>query len=105
VNDSEKKVATGKEQLLLGELDKALQLFREAAEMDRDNSSAHLNMGIALKLKGDRLGAREALERAKELDPHGPVGAEAERILATMPGSTGVQVVGPSASRWPPGPS
>jgi tetratricopeptide (TPR) repeat protein len=84
VNDSEKKVATGKEQLLLGELERALALFQEAVEMDRDNASAHLNMGIALKLKGDRFGARESLEKAKSLDPHGPFGAEAERILLTM---------------------
>jgi tetratricopeptide (TPR) repeat protein len=84
VNDSEKKVATGKEQLLLGELDRALALFQEAVEMDRDNATAHLNMGIALKLKGDRAAARTALEKAKSLDPHGPFGAEAERILLTM---------------------
>lgn len=84
VNDSEKKVATGKEQLLLGELDRALALFQEAVEMDRDNAAAHLNMGIALKLKGDRAGARESLEKAKSLDLHGPFGAEAERILLTM---------------------
>jgi len=84
VNDSEKKVATGKEQLLLGELDRALALFQEAVEMDRDSASAHLNMGIARKLKGDRFGARESLEKAKSLDPHGPFGAEAERILLTM---------------------
>src|SRR4051812_15039715 len=86
VNDSEKKVATGKEQLLLGELDRALALFREAVEMDRDSSSAHLNMGIALKLKGDRAAARVALEQAKALDPHGAFGSEAERILLTMTG-------------------
>ncbi|HEY8211138.1 MAG TPA: tetratricopeptide repeat protein [Myxococcaceae bacterium] len=86
VNDSEKKVATGKEQLLLGELDRALALFQEAVEMDRESASAHLNMGIALKLKGDRAAARTALERAKSLDPHGAFGSEAERILLTMTG-------------------
>jgi tetratricopeptide (TPR) repeat protein len=87
VNDSEKKVATGKEQLLLGELDRALALFKEAVEMDRDNAAAHLNMGIALKLKGEREEARKALERTRKLNPHGPFGAEAERILASMPAS------------------
>jgi len=97
VNDSEKKVATGKEQLLLGELDRALALFREAVEMDRDSASGHLNMGIALKLKGDREEARKALERTRELDPHGPFGSEAERILLTMgpaPGQPGQQAAG-----------
>jgi tetratricopeptide (TPR) repeat protein len=85
VNDSEKKVALGKEQLLLGELDRALALFREAVDMQRDNPAAFLNLGIALKLKGDRPAARDALERTRALDPHGPFGSEAERILATMP--------------------
>jgi tetratricopeptide (TPR) repeat protein len=89
VNDSEKKVATGKQQLLLGELDRALALFQEAVEMDRDNPSAHLNQGIALKLKGDRGAARAALERAHSLDPHGPFGSEAERILLAMEGAQG----------------
>src|SRR5258707_553009 len=56
-----------------------------AVEMDRDSPSAHLNMGIALKLKGARGEARTALERARALDPHGPFGSEAERILLTMP--------------------
>jgi len=92
VNDSEKKVATGKEQLLLGELDRALALFGEAVEMDRDNASAHLNMGIALKLKGDRAAARTALEKAKSLDPHGAFGSEAERILLTMTGGQAATV-------------
>lgn len=102
VNDSEKKVATGKEQLLLGELDRALALFREAVEMDRDNPSAHLNMGIALKLKGERDAAREALERAQELDPHGGFGSEAERILLTMPAPPGQKAAGGEAGpRWP----
>lgn len=85
VNDSEKKVQLGKEQLLLGELDRALALFREAVEMQRDSPSAFLNLGIGLKLKGERPAARSALERTRELDPHGPFGSEAERILATMP--------------------
>lgn len=85
VNDSEKKILAGKEKLLRGDLDEALQLFRQAADMDRDNPHVHLNIGIALKLRGDRLGAREALERAKQLDPHGAIGEEAEKVLSTLP--------------------
>ncbi|MHB8874134.1 MAG: tetratricopeptide repeat protein [Myxococcaceae bacterium] len=84
VNDSEKRIARGKEELLSGEVDKALECFREALAMDRDNPRVHLNLGVALKLKGDFAGARVALEQAKELDPEGPVGAEAERLLSGM---------------------
>jgi Flp pilus assembly protein TadD len=52
--------------------------------MESSNPKAHLNLGIALKLKGDREGARNALERARLLDSKGPVGADAERLLASL---------------------
>lgn len=84
VNDSEKKVQQGKEALLTGELDVALALFQEAVEMEPDSANAHLNLGVALKLKGLAAEARASLEKAKGLDPKGPVGAEAERMLATL---------------------
>lgn len=84
VNDADKRVQAGKEALLAGDLDEALALFREALAMDRDNVSAHLNVGVALKLKGDRVGALASFERAKMLDPEGPLGAEAERLAAPL---------------------
>jgi hypothetical protein len=52
--------------------------------MDRDNAAAHLNVGVALKLKGDKEGALAAFEKAKEKDPEGPLGAEAERLAAPL---------------------
>jgi tetratricopeptide (TPR) repeat protein len=84
VNDADKRVQAGKEALLSGDMDQALTLFREALTMDRDNASAHLNIGVALKLKGDREGALAAFEKAKEKDPEGAVGAEAERLAAPL---------------------
>jgi tetratricopeptide (TPR) repeat protein len=84
VNDADKRVQEGKEALLSGDVDQALALFREALSMDRDNVSAHLNVGVALKLKGDREGALAAFEKAKEKDPEGPLGAEAERLAAPL---------------------
>lgn len=84
INDSEKKVQAGKEALLSGDVDQALALFREALAMDRDNASAYLNEGVALKLKGDREAALAAFEKAKEKDPEGPVGAEAERLASPL---------------------
>jgi tetratricopeptide (TPR) repeat protein len=86
VNDSEKRIQRGKEELLSGDVDKALVSFREAIDMDRDNPRAHLNVGVALKIKGDYPGARSALEKARSLDPDGPVGVEAERMIASLPG-------------------
>ena len=84
VNDADKRVHAGKEALLSGDVDQALVLFREALAMDRDNAAAHLNVGVALKLKGDRDGALAAFERAREKDPEGPTGAEAERLAAPL---------------------
>ena len=84
VNDSEKKLARGKEALLSGDLDEALTLFREAAEMDGENPAVHLNLGIALKLKGEHPAARVALEKTRALDPKAPTAHEAERLLKTL---------------------
>lgn len=84
VNDSEKRLAKGKEALLSGDLDAALAAFREAQDMDDENPAVHLNLGIALKLKGDHPAARTALERARDLDPKGPAAFEAERLLKTL---------------------
>ncbi|WP_163989610.1 tetratricopeptide repeat protein [Pyxidicoccus caerfyrddinensis] len=84
VNDAEKRVQAGKEALLSGDVDQALVLFREAVSMDRDLASAHLNVGVALKLKGDREGALEAFEKAREKDPEGAIGTEAERLAAPL---------------------
>lgn len=84
VNDSEKKIAKGKEALLSGELDQAIAAFREAEDMDADNPLVHLNLGVAYKLKGDHPAARAALERSKALAPEAPSAAEAERLLSTL---------------------
>ncbi len=85
VNDSEKQIQLGKEALLAGDVDRALELFREALSMDGGNAKVHLNLGIALKLRGDMQGARRALERARSLDPKGSVGTDAERLLGGLP--------------------
>lgn len=94
INDSEKVVDEGKQAILSGELDQAISLFRRAISMDRDNAGAQLNLGVALKLKGDREGARQALEKARTLDPKGSIGAEAERVLSSLPPAAMVVVPG-----------
>lgn len=93
VNDSEKCLQQGKEELLSGNLDQALAHFREALAMDRDSVTGHLNLGVALKLKGDFDGARSALQKARALAKDGPLAAEAERLLQTLPTATGLAVV------------
>jgi hypothetical protein len=98
VNDSDGRVEAGKRELLAGELENALGFFAEALDMDRANPRAHLHLGVALKLKGDKTGAVMALRRARDLDPRGQVGAEAVRMLAGLqppedPGSTALATV------------
>lgn len=87
VSDADAEVARGKEMLLAGDLDQALTQFEKAVRMDRDCASGYLNIGIAKKLKGDKVGARDAFERAKAINPTGPAGIEADRLLATLDGA------------------
>src|SRR5215475_5591373 len=96
VNDSENHVQKGKEELLSGEVDRAISEFRTALAKQHDNPRAHLNLGVALKLKGDRAAARAALDRAKALDPDGPVGKEAERLLQGLGGGSEMGGAGPA---------
>lgn len=84
VNDSERRLQKGKEELLSGEVERGLRCFEEALAMDRDNPRVHLNLGVAYKLKGELASARASLEKAKSLDPEGAAGAEAERLLAGL---------------------
>jgi tetratricopeptide (TPR) repeat protein len=99
VNDSEKQIHLGKGALLSGDVDKALECFRAAQAMDESNPGVHLNLGIALKLKGDLAGARQSLESARSLDPKGAVGSEAERLLSRIGTESGSKQVAAS----PPG--
>ena len=84
VNDSDRFVEEGKAHLLAGEVDRAVEAFRTAQRMQRDNPRAHLHLGAALRLKGDLAGARQALEQARALDPAGEVGREAGEQLRRM---------------------
>jgi tetratricopeptide (TPR) repeat protein len=98
VNESEKQIQRGKEELLTGEVDKALQCFRQALSMDGANPRVHLNLGVALKLKGDIPAAKQALERARTLDPNGPVGSEAERLLSGLEVTSALQPILPQSN-------
>lgn len=105
VNDSEKRVQKGKEELLSGNLDAAMTNFREALAMDRDSVTAHLNLGVALKLRGDVEGARTSLQRAKALAKDGPLAAEADRLLQSLPGATALSTVQRTGTGGSSGPS
>jgi hypothetical protein len=84
VNDADREVAHGKQALLAGDLDKAMECFKKALQMDRGNPSALLSLGIAHKLRGELAKAREYLEKTERADPQGPSGEEARRLLDQM---------------------
>ena len=52
VNDSARFVQAGKDELLAGEVDRAIEAFRTALRMERDNPRAHLSLGAALSQQG-----------------------------------------------------
>ena len=87
VNDSGRFIQAGKDELLAGEVDRAIESFRTALRMERDNPRAHFHLGAALRLKGQEAEARQALERARTLDPRGEVGREAAELLRRMSGA------------------
>lgn len=84
INEADAVIATGKQRLLDGDLDEALEQFQKALAMDPRHPVVHLNLGIALKLKGEREGAQAAFEKASQLDRAGDAGKEARRQLETL---------------------
>jgi tetratricopeptide (TPR) repeat protein len=84
VSNADTFVTAGKALLADGELDKAIAEFDKALAMDRKCAGALLGRGIALKLRGDRKGAREWFEKAEEADPRGEAGREARRHLDNL---------------------
>jgi tetratricopeptide (TPR) repeat protein len=84
VSNADTNVAQGRSFLADGELDKAIAEFDKALAMDRRCAGALLGKGIALKLRGDRAGARKWFEEAEEADPRGEPGREARRHLDNL---------------------
>ncbi len=76
---------------LLGRHDEARQAL-DAAFRETDRSfkpmlaGIHYRGGPIARLRGDEAGAREHLERARAIDPHGSYGARAGRLLAEIGG-------------------
>jgi tetratricopeptide (TPR) repeat protein len=84
VSNADHNVQSGRAFLADGELDKAIAEFDKALTMDRRHAGALLGKGIALKLRGDKAGARLCFEQAEEADPRGEAGREARRHLDNL---------------------
>jgi tetratricopeptide (TPR) repeat protein len=84
VSNADQHVAQGRQFLGEGEMEKALLEFDKALAIDRRSGGAHLGRGIALKLRGDKEGARAAFQQAEECDPRSDAGREARRHLDNL---------------------
>jgi tetratricopeptide (TPR) repeat protein len=84
VSNADHHVAEGRKLLGDGELEKAVAEFDKALAMDRRHAGAHLGKGIALKLKGDKMAARDCFQKAEDADPRGDAGREARRHLDNL---------------------
>ena len=84
VSNADHLVEKGRQLLADGELEKAVAEFDKALTMDRRHAGALLGKGIALKLKGDKAGARDSFEKAEEADPRSEAGREARRHLDNL---------------------
>jgi len=84
VSNADHHVAEGRKLLGDGELEKAIVEFEKAIAMDRRHAGALLGKGIALKLKGDKIAARECFQKSEDADPRGDAGREARRHLDNL---------------------
>ena len=84
ISDAEPHLAQGKEHLLEGDVDEALECFLHAVSIDRNLPSAHLNIGICYKLKGEKERALESFRRARDLDPNGEIGRQARAQIKKL---------------------
>jgi tetratricopeptide (TPR) repeat protein len=84
VSNADQHVVEGRRWLQEGEMEKALAEFDKALGIDRRHAGAHLGRGIALKLRGDKVAARDAFQKAEECDPRSEAGREARRHLDNL---------------------
>jgi len=64
-------VDKGWSHLSRGEYDQALEAFEKAASLDRQSLDAQYGLGAAAKLKGDKVRAIQAFQRAVEISAAG----------------------------------
>jgi len=68
-DDAQALVKQGQKLNSEGKQDEALKLYKQALEMSPNSYEAHLELGVALDLKGDYTAASEHLKKAIEVAP------------------------------------
>ncbi|MBI4790485.1 MAG: tetratricopeptide repeat protein [Chloroflexi bacterium] len=67
--DAEARYALARKHHARGQLDRAIELYRETLRIDTANSEAQNDLGVALQQRGKRTEAEAAYRRAVALDP------------------------------------
>ena len=80
VSSADPHVSTGRGAMANGDVDDAIAAFDEAIKSDHTCASAHFYRGIALKMRGDKAGAKSSFQRAEECDARGETGAQAKKL-------------------------
>jgi tetratricopeptide (TPR) repeat protein len=89
VNEADKYFERGKQAVLDGDLERALEAFTKAIRIDDTHAGAFLQLGVLFRLRGEAEKARPMLVRARELDENGEVGRRAEEILRALESAEG----------------
>jgi tetratricopeptide (TPR) repeat protein len=87
VNEADKYFERGKQAVLDGDLDRALEALLKAVRIDDTHAGAFLQLGVLFRLRGEPDKARPMLRRARELDENGETGRRADEILRAVDAS------------------
>jgi tetratricopeptide (TPR) repeat protein len=80
-DDPQNAVTLGRVYFAIGDLAAAEKIWLEASDSYPDIPGTHLYLGVLYLQKGDLDSAHSQLSKAKELDPEGPYGGQAGRLL------------------------
>jgi tetratricopeptide (TPR) repeat protein len=80
-DDPQNPITLGRVYFALGEIDTAQELWEDVLHSNPDTPAVYLYLGVMFLQQGNSKPAYDNLVRAVNLDPHGPYGAQAGRML------------------------
>jgi tetratricopeptide (TPR) repeat protein len=79
--DQQNNISMGRVYLALGDLDAAKEIWEDVLQKDPETPAVYLYLGVLFLQKGNSKSAYDNLVLAMNLDPGGPYGAQAGRML------------------------